>query len=131
MLPKVCLLLVGIALAGCSKPDVVEQPRVYSGIWLYRFEGSTFLEGATTRPLDEVDPKKAAWLDYDPKAVAPGVNYDDYNEMDGCYPTYAFAVRFVGRRTVSSFGSGHGGLWGSDIKVDRLLMAKPLGRASC
>jgi hypothetical protein len=129
--PKVCLWLIAVAFAGCSKADVIDEPRMYSGVWLYQFEGSTFVEGATSRPVNDVDPKKAAWLDYDPEAMMPGPNYDDYDESAGCYPIHAFVVRFIGRRTTSANGSGHGGLWGSAVKVDRLLGAKPLGPAAC
>src|SRR5690606_3266972 len=46
--------------------DTVEDTRRFTGIWLYQFEGSTFIENETEIPEREVDTQEAAWLDYHP-----------------------------------------------------------------
>jgi len=71
-----------LSLLGCSSgaetnaPNkVVEEPRRYSGLWLYQFEGSTFLENETKVPEEAVDTKEAAWLDYPPEAIEPDIEH--------------------------------------------------------
>ena len=46
--------IVGVALmitlSGCSGIGLPEGQREFSGVWLYEFEGSSFVEGATAVP---------------------------------------------------------------------------------
>lgn len=120
--------------------DTVEDTRRFTGIWLYQFEGSTFIENETEIPEREVDTQEAAWLDYHPEALGRGMDYDAYDEQHGCYPTHAYRVEFIGRRVIPAVthypnglpaGAGHFGLWGSEITVERMISATPLGSPSC
>lgn len=131
-----------IALAACfasacnpmaqdPKSSEYSQPRRFSGIWLYEFEGSAFIDGATDVPKSPYDYGKVAWLEYAPEQIAPGPAYDDYAESGNCYPIHSFAITFIGREKASSGGSGHMGIFGSEIVVDQLVSARSLGQPFC
>lgn len=106
-----------------------EKPRHFKGIWLYQFEGSTFLEGATSVPRTRPSASDAAWLMYDPASIDPKPDYRRNSEGGNCFPIHAFEIEFVGRR--SPEGHGHMGLYGSQIWIDRMLSAKPLPAPNC
>lgn len=149
--PVVYFLLLGL-LSACGAEEIQEGPangstRSYSGVWLYQFEGSTFLEGATEVPKSEIAPQDAAWLEYHPEEVDPNYlhpkiedpsrDYDRYDVERECYPKFAFAISFEGMQTTypkslhNLPGGGHLGLWGSDISVKRLISIKPLSGNFC
>lgn len=106
-----------------------DPPREYDGIWLYEFEGSTFLEHAKVVPKKRPPWHSAPWLDYDPVKIDPKPEYNRDDSGQGCFPIHAFAIRFIGRRDPN--GGGHLGSWNSNIIVDRVLSAKPLGPLDC
>lgn len=106
-----------------------DPPRRFKGIWLYEFEGSTFLENATSVPTRRPAYSDTAWLMYDPAAIDPKPEYNRYSNGRNCYPIHAFEVDFVGRR--SPEGHGHLGLFGSEIWVDKMLSARSLRPPSC
>ena len=130
------VLVFGIALSACSRNVGDTAPREFTGVWLYEFEGSTFIEGATRIPSKRPAYMKAAWLDYHPDQQRPGQfvelsDKDSYDERRRCYLIYPFIVTFIGRRTINPHGSGHMGLWASEVKPDRMISSKPLGRPFC
>lgn len=127
-----CLFALVLALPACSQTDDGE-PREFSGVWLYEFEGSTFVEGATEVPKERPASNQSAWLNYHPDPNPdrhpdfPNVRfsrYDDYDEARDCYLVHPFLVTFVGRRATDQYGSGHMGLWGSEVKVDRMILSR-------
>lgn len=138
---------LSLLLVACSAPnegaandDSVsrnnDEPRQYSGVWLYAFEGSTFVEGAKEIPKQPPSFETTAWLAYHPDQKLPGQfveqsKYDNYDLEKECYPVHPFLVTFVGRRTTDPHGSGHFGLWGSEFIVENMISSKPLGRPFC
>jgi hypothetical protein len=138
---------LSLGLLACSEKatdeqakETVESARAFSGVWLYEFEGSTFLENETEIPDREVDRQQAAWLDYHPESLERGTDYDAYDEQQGCYPRHAYKVEFIGRRVIPAMahypnglpaGAGHLGLWGSEIIVERMISATPLQSQVC
>jgi hypothetical protein len=138
-------ILAGLAAAalagGCDggpPRSIVEEPREFSGVWIYRFEGSTFLENETQVPTGSIERKKAAFLFYHPSSVQPGIAYDAYDEQRECYPVHAFRVTLVGQRTLHAEEpgdllekAGYLGLWSSEIRVERVLAAESLPSPDC
>lgn len=106
-----------------------EKSRRFKGIWLYEFEGSTFLEGVTSVPSTRPSYRDAAWLMYDPANIDPKPDYNGYAKGGNCYPIHAFEVEFIGQS--SPEGHGHLGLFGSEIWVRKMLSAKPLPAPNC
>lgn len=106
-----------------------DRPRRFKGIWLYEFEGSTFLENATAIPSKRPDYDDTAWLMYDPAAIDPKPNYDRYAKERDCYAIHAFEIEFIGRR--SPEGHGHLGLFGSEIWVQKMLRARLVAAPNC
>ena len=139
------IVLTMLLLGACGPRDVdasiertVSEPRRYSGVWVYQFEGSTFLDGVDAVPLELPDYEQAAWLFFNPNDIAPSEKYDDFDEARGCYPVHAFAIEFIGRRVTYPCnkgdllcGGGHLGLWGSEIEVDELISSKPIPAPYC
>lgn len=123
---KNCLPLLAYLAIFPTSSQAEEPAREFSGVWRYEFEGSTFIEGISKVPLD-FDYQAAAWLDYDPSIVAPGLEYDSYDMQAGCYPIYGFRVRFIGKRTLQNGGP----FWGATIKVVKMLDAKAIPSPAC
>ena len=105
-----------------------EEPKTFEGIWLYEFEGSTFLENATAVPLRRPPYRSTAWLRYEPERIDPKPNYG-FDESKDCYSIHAFRISFVGRRNPQ--GGGHLGLWGSEIWPQKILAAQRLPGPDC
>lgn len=110
-----------------------DPPREYNGLWMYQFESSRFLENVATVPQTgteelELTKGKSIWLHYDPRDVDPTKHYNG-DENSNCFPTYAFAVRFIGRRNPNP--GGHMGLSDEVIWVDRMLEIKALPPPDC
>lgn len=122
-----------------DRANVVEnasEPRQYYGVWLYSFENSTFLEGASKVPEERPSDKQASWLDYHPSKEYPGQfvensHYDLYDPENKCYPVYPFLVSFVGKNTTAVHGSGRLGLWDSKFTVEDIISSEPLGPPFC
>jgi hypothetical protein len=141
-LGRTSILTVHLLLAACSPIDhdgsaeSEGAPRQYSGVWLYRFEGSTFLEGAKSVPNEHPSLERSAWLQYHPDQRYPGERielskYDAYDEAKACYPLSPFFVTFIGWKIDNPGGSGHFGLWDSEFKVERMISSEPLGAPFC
>ena len=138
-------ILAGLAAAalasGCDggpARSIVEEPREFSGVWIYSPQGSTFLENETQVPDGPIDRKQAAFLFSHPSSVRPGIAYDDYDEQRECYPVHAFRVTLVGQRTIHAEEpgdllekAGYVGLWSSEIRVERVLAVEPLPSPDC
>jgi hypothetical protein len=105
------------------------NPRRFKGIWLYEFEGSTFLENATSIPTKRPAYDSTAWLMYNPEAIDPKPRYDGNAPGQECFAIHAFQIEFIGQ--LSPEGHGHMGLFGSEIWVRRMLSAKPLPPPNC
>ena len=143
-----CLVALSLGVVACSAAnnggaahdDSVSQnssePRQYSGVWLYAFEGSTFVEGASEVPKQRPSYEATAWLEYHPDQKYSGQfvelsKFDDYDEGKECYPIHPFLVTFIGRRTTGPGGSGHFGLWGAEFTVQNMISSRPLGPPFC
>ena len=148
----IAYLTLLMCVSACMSEDSVGGPsteptRTFSGIWLYQFEGSTFVEGANAIPKYAVRTEDVAWLDFHPEEVEPAYlhlgienashDYDRYDVERECYPRFAFAISFEGARTTypkltsSLPGGGHMGLWGSDISVESVSSITPLAGDFC
>jgi hypothetical protein len=114
-----------------SGPNCIRfaRPQRFRGIWLYEFEGSTFLENATAVPSKRPDYGDTAWLMYDPSAIDRKPDYDEYAKDRDCFAIHAFEIEFIGRR--SPEGHGHLGLFRSEIWVQKMIRAKPLTAPKC
>jgi hypothetical protein len=120
---------LGLTLSACSDFRIDGRTREFSGVWLYEFEGSTFVEGATTVPTKRPPYKETDWLNHPAKQeIRAGEPAD---ESLNCHPVRPFLVTFTGYRTRHLFGSGHLGLWRSEITVQKPISIEPLGPAFC
>jgi hypothetical protein len=127
------LIGLGAVLLSCSATDAPDSTRRFSGVWLYEFEGSSFIEGATEPPTVRPPYHDTDWLEYshpEPRLdpFRKGLGYDD--DL-GCYPVQPILIVFVGRRAHRSGGAGHMGLWRSEVTVDRTVSLEPLGPPIC
>lgn len=110
---------------------ITSEPRRYTGVWLYEFEGSMFLEGATAPPLVRPDYANTAWLDFDPNKIESSTRYTDHDEKRGCYLLSAFRVDFIGRKRKYPYGAGHLGLWPNEVIVDEMISFRKLDAPEC
>ena len=124
-------ILLGLALWSCSNGSFFDRSRQYSGVWLYEFEGSTFVEGATGVPARRPAYEESDWLEW---TDWPGLEdlMEKRLQSADCYTVQPFYVTFVGRRIRRPIGgAGHLGLWRSEIVVQRPISAKRLGPSFC
>lgn len=129
----ISLIAVGLALSSCSAVGLDSSTRHISGVWLYEFESSTFVEGATGTPAQRPPYRESDWLDYafaEPR-LSGLVEKAGYDDEQGCYSVQPFRIAFIGHRTVRPFGTGHMGLWRSQVTVDRIVSIERLGPAFC
>jgi hypothetical protein len=127
----ISLVALGLVLASCSDGGFNGHTRQFSGVWLYEFEGSTFVEGATEIPKERPAPKETDWLEW---ADQPrlGELMEESLENGDCYTVQPIRVTFVGHRTHHPFGgAGHLGLWRSKVTVHRTISAERLGPSFC
>lgn len=129
----ISLIALGLALSSCSAVGIPDSTRQFSGVWLYEFEGSSFVEGATEVPAERPPYHDTDWLEYsypEPRLhqLIEGIGYD---EDRGCYPVQPIKITFVGHRTLRPFGAGHMGLWRSQVTVDRTITVERIGPAIC
>lgn len=129
----ISLVALVLALAACSEVGFDSPARQYSGVWLYEFEGSTFVEGATRIPNERPSYAKTDWLEYrfDQPRLNQLVQEPGHDDRRGCYPVQPFLITFIGHRTHRPFGAGHLGLWRSQMTVRKTIALKPLGPAFC
>ena len=125
------LVALGLALVSCSGEGFTSHTRQFSGVWLYEFEGSTFVEGATEIPTERPAAEEMDWLEWADWPDLENLMEKRLGNGD-CYTVQPFLVTFVGRRTHHPFGgAGHLGLWRSTVTVQRPISAKRLGPSFC
>lgn len=105
----------------------LEPPREISGVWIHQFEGSVFIEGATTRE-EAVKTRASTWLTTDEQTVFPK------NFPGNPLEAHAYRVTFVGRfakdmRRKPLEGYGHFGMYPGLVLMDRMTAWEDLGRA--
>lgn len=129
----IILIALSVALSSCSEIGFDGRARQYSGVWLYEFEGSTFVEGATAIPKVRPSYRETDWLEYrfDQPRLGQLVEQVGYDDNRGCYTVQPFLVTFVGHGTQRPFGAGHMGLWRSQVTVHRTISFERLGPAFC
>jgi hypothetical protein len=120
-----------LALSSCSAVGFDGSLRQFSGVWLYEFEGSTFIEGSTgipnSRPLYEA----TDWLEWTDWPQLENLMEDRLSNEE-CNIVQPFLVTFVGRRRHNLLGgAGHLGLWRSRVTVQRPISAQRLGPSFC
>ena len=124
-------LVFALALTSCAEGGFSGGTRQFTGVWLYEFEGSSFVEGATEIPATRPDYEETDWLEWNEWPHLERL-MEDRLEEGGCYAVQPFLVTFVGRRTHHPFGgAGHLGLWRSKVTVQRPVSAKRLGPSFC
>jgi hypothetical protein len=127
----ISLVALCLGLSSCSDGGFTGQTRQFSGVWLYEFEGSTFVEGATAIPKKHPTPEKTDWLEWVDQPRLESLMEKSLNNGD-CYTVQPILVTFVGRRTYHPFGgAGHMGLHRSMVTVDRTISAERLGPSFC
>lgn len=125
----ISLVALGLALSSCL--GGCASDRHFSGVWLYEFEGSTFVEGATQIPTKRPAYEETDWLDWADWALQENLVDERLANRD-CYTVQPFLVTFVGRKTHHPFrGAGHMSLWRSKVTVQNLISAKRLGPSFC
>ncbi len=125
------VVAMALALMSCADGGFSRGTQQFSGVWLYEFEGSTFVEGAIQIPTERPDYREADWLEW---TEWPQLEHlMEENLGDGvCYTVQPFLVSFVGRRIHYPFrGAGHLGVWRSEVTVHRPISAKRLGPSFC
>lgn len=127
----ISLVLLGLALSSCSYGGIADRSRQYSGVWLYEFEGSTFVEGATEIPAQRPAYEETDWLEWRTDWPQLEALMDKDSGPERCNPVQPFLVTFVGRRIRRLGGAGHLGLWRSEMEVQRPISAKRLGASFC
>lgn len=133
----ISLVALGLALSSCSNGGFIGRTGQFSGVWLYEFEGSTFVDGATGIPADRPDYKETDWLEWVEWPILERLmqeNSADQSLVDeDCHnPVQPFLVTFVGRRTHHPFGgAGQWGLWPSKVTVHEPISAKVLSPPFC
>ena len=127
----ISLVALCLALSSCSDGGFSGQTRHFSGVWLYEFEGSTFIEGATAIPKEHPAPEATDWLEWADQPRLGALMEKSLSNGD-CYTVQPILVTFVGRRTYHPFGgAGHMGLHRSMVTVHRTISAERLGPSFC
>lgn len=126
------LVAIALALASCADGGFSGGARRFSGVWLYEFEGSTFVEGATGIPAHRPAYEKTDWLEWPVDQPRLEELLEDSREGADCHVVQPILVTFVGQRTKHPFGgAGHMGLWRSKVTVHRTISAERLGPSFC
>jgi hypothetical protein len=130
------LLLLGasLLLVSCSEEQVVDAltletgPQKFDGVWMFEFEGSTFIEDVEKAPPRRPPYETSAWLQYEPPVWPEGSGYD---EKAGCYTVTAFKVDFIGTKKTPPLGAGHLGLWKSEFEVHEMIEITQIPGPDC
>lgn len=127
----ISLLALGLALSSCSDGGFGGGARQFSGVWLYEFEGSTFVEGATGIPTMRPAYGDTDWLEWTDWPDLESVMQESLGNRE-CNTVQPFLVTFIGRRTHHPFsGAGHLSLWRTKVTVQRPISARRLGPSFC
>lgn len=120
-----------LGLSSCADGGFKGGTREFSGVWIYEFEGSTFVEGATEIPTIRPPYEDADWLEWSDQLLLENLLDDRPGDGD-CHLAQPFRVTFVGHRIHHPLGgAGHLGLWRSQVTVRRTLSAERLGPSFC
>ncbi len=128
----IIVAVFSFALPSCSQRGIDGPTREFSGVWLYEFEGSTFIEGAHGVPAEPPRYEEADWLEWADQPELEAVV--ERSGSDGaCQPVQPIRLRFIGYRTryPTMRGAGHLGLWGSQVTVSKTISSEALGPAFC
>ncbi len=128
----ISLAALSLMLSSCSNVGFQGPPREFSGVWLYEFEGSTFIESATKIPKQRPEYGATDWLEWRIEQPLLEALMEESLGNGDCYTVQPFLITFVGRKTHHLFrGAGHMGLWRSELVVHRTTSAKRLGPPFC
>jgi hypothetical protein len=123
--------VVALLLTSCADGGFNGGTREFTGVWLYEFEGSSFVEGSTHTPAERPDYGDTAWLEWTEWPELDRL-IEDRLEDEGCYTVQPFRVAFIGRKTHHPIGgAGHLGLWPSMVTVEKPISVERLGPAIC
>ena len=128
------LLAGGLLLVSCSEEQVEDAltfeigPQKFQGVWMFEFEGSTFIEDVEEAPNERPSYDTSAWLHYEPPVWPESSGYD---EKAGCYVVTAFKVEFIGTKKTPPFGAGHLGLWNSEFEVHEMIEITQIPGPDC
>lgn len=89
-------------------------PQRMSGTWIDELEGSRFCPGRHSCSYEQ---RPRIWLDW-AKGIHPPPRQSEKDT------TRRFDIEFVGRRTLYAGQYGHGGVFGHEIIVDRIISIK-------
>lgn len=125
--------VMGFAFYCCANGGAHAPVREFSGVWLYEFEGSTFIEGIDQAPPARPAFRVADWLTwYSQPRLEAFMGESGYDEARNCHLVKPVRLTFVGHRTYYPlFGAGHLSGWRSDVTVHRVISAESLGPAYC
>jgi len=120
-----------LALSACADGGFDSGRRRFSGVWLYEFEGSTFVEGATRMPARRPDYRETDWLEWRDWPELERLMEAQLIEGD-CYTVQPFLLTFVGRKTHHPFsGAGHMSQHRSKVTMERPISVRRLGPSVC
>ncbi len=112
--------------AGCDRSAIrYTDEREWDGVWINDFEGSQFIEGATSLAGLR---RNAPWVSFDDRDRAA---FDGTGLGVGSYGK-AYRIRFIGRPSIdaptgSRCGFGHMGMSAATIVATRITAMEPLG----
>ena len=125
------LFVVAFALTSCMDGGFTSGSRQFSGVLLYEFEGTAFVEGATQRPRVRPAYEESDAFEWTDWPQLENLLDDNLSNMD-CYTVQPFRLTFIGRRTRHPFrGAGHMGLWRTNVTVERPISVERLGPSFC
>jgi hypothetical protein len=124
-------VVIALALNACAGGGFSDGARQFSGVWLYEFEGSGFVEGATGMPTERPPYEETDWLEWTEWPHLESLMEERLGDGD-CYTVQPFLITFIGRRSHHPFGGvGHMGLMDSKVTVLRPISAERLGPSFC
>ncbi len=125
------LLALTFALSSCADAGLVAPAREFSGVWLYEFEGSSFVEGAIEIPATRPPYEQTDWLEWTDEPQIEAL-LDEPPGVVNCHAVQPIRLTFIGRKEHHPFGgAGHMGLWRSTVTVGRTISAERLGPSFC
>lgn len=128
----ISLIALCLTLSSCMVPRFDGSTRQFSGVWLYEFEGSTFVEGETEIPAHRPAYEETDWLEWPVDQPRLEELLEETPANLDCHVVQPILVTFVGQRTSYPFGgAGHMGLWRSEVTVHRTISAERLGPSFC
>jgi|GEM_PF-1486059 len=104
------------------------EEREYSGVWVDKFEGSTFVEGASRLPSEITLDERSVWLSVPSSLYEQGLMPRRDYESE-CSSFAAYRLQFLGRERIGA--AGHFGMWSKEIVVDELLEVEMVAPSTC